>query len=324
MEEDTRYDSEFEYEDYPEYPPPGVGLSSGQLALIIGVNAVISLVISIIVVLIANRQPLPADVSAQFTATGEPVSQDQPAATEAGQPPGESAAPEATPLESVTYVVEAGDTLSQIATQFAIPLSDLMIANGLTNKDLIQVGQELVIPIGGLPTATPTFTAVPVPTDTPLPFNPPTPLPTDAELPQEPAATVGPSPTPTETPLPTATSTPTPIPTSTPAPFDEINVVISEVNNPGELMQETLVLLNQGAGTSLKDWQLEGSPLGIIAFPDILLFSGGSIRIHTAAGQNTSSDLYLGQGEPAWPPGTTMILLDDKNNEIDRFTVPED
>jgi hypothetical protein len=60
--------------------------------------------------------------------------------------------------------------------------------------------------------------------------------------------------------------------------------------------------------------------LGIFQFPDIFLFSGGSIRIHTAAGENTASDLYLSQGQPAWQPQTTVILTDNKGTEISRFT----
>lgn len=87
-------------------------------------------------------------------------------------------------------------------------------------------------------------------------------------------------------------------------------------------MRETLVVLNKGAGTSLRDWKLEGSPLGVFIFPDIFLFSGGSIRIHTAAGENTPTDLYLNQGEAAWPPGTTIVLSDANNTEIATYTVP--
>ncbi len=322
---EPEHDHEYEYDyDPEEYREPGltsVGVPPGQLALIIGVNAVISLVISITVVLLANRQGLPGDVATAVGqapgATVEETSTEDGASLEPNSPVEEISA-ESTPLESVTYVVEEGDTLGLIADKFAIPLSDLMVANGLTNKDFIQIGQELTIPLGGLATATPTFTPVLVPTETPLPFDPPTPLPTDAEIPPEPAATVGPSPTPTDTPTPT----PTPIPTSTPPPFDEINVVITEVIEPGDLLRETLVVLNRGAGTSLKDWKLEGSSLGVFIFPDIFLFSGGSIRIHTAAGENSPSDLYLNQGEPAWPPGTTIILSDANNTEISRFTVP--
>lgn len=324
--DNPRYDPDFEYDDYDPYPNPdvtSVGLPPGQLALIIGVNAVISLIISVVVVLIANRQVLPGDIATPAAGAGTATGQQEvqtnalPPAADATEP----APAESTPIQTVTYVVEAGDTLGLIAEKFSVSLFDLMTANGLTNQDFIQVGQELIIPLGGLPTVTPTFTAVPIPTDTPLPFDPPTPLPEGTQPPQEPAATVGPSPTPTVTPTP-AISTPTVVPTSTPPPFDEINVVINEVTGAGNFTQETLVILNQGAGTSLSDWKLEGSSLGVFVFPDIFLFSGGSIRVHTAAGQNTPSDLYLGQGEAAWPPGTTITLRDADGAQISRFTVP--
>jgi LysM repeat protein len=324
--DDPRYDPEYEYDDYDDYESgvTNVGLPASQLALIIGVNAVISLVISISVVLIAGRQAIPGDVATPAADGGQVTTKevedgqpDVPASSEASIPE-EEVSTEGTPIQSVVYTVEPGDTLSLIADKFAVSLSDLMIANGLTNQDFIQAGQELIIPVGGLATPTSTFTPPPLPTDTPLPFDPPTPLPTDAQIPQEPAATVGPSPTPTNTP----TASPSPIPTLTSAPFGEINIIISEIISPGDLLQETLVILNQGAGTSLDEWKLEGSSLGTVILPDLFLFSGGSIRIHTSAGENTASDLYLNQGEAAWPPGTTIILSDDKNVEISRFTVP--
>jgi LysM repeat protein len=319
--DDPKYEQEYEYDEYQEVGVTSVGLPPGQLALIIGVNAVISLVIAISVVLIANRQVLPGDVATPANSTTEAVAEagqlEAPVSPEGAGSTAE-ALPESTGLQSVTYEVEAGDTLGLIAEKFSVPLSDLMIANGLSNKDFIQIGQVLVVPIGGLSTATPTFTPVLLPTETPLPFDPPTPLPTDAQIPPEPAATVGPSPTPSATPTPS----PTPIPTSTPPPFDEINVVISEVTGAGDLLRETLVILNKGAGTSLRDWKLEGSLLGVFIFPDIFLFSGGSIRIHTSAGENTPSDLYLNQGEAAWSPDTTIILTDANNTEISSFTVP--
>lgn len=320
-------DYEYDYDEYDDYRRPevtGVGLPPGQLALIIGVNAVISLVISLSVVLLAGRPlgPASAGISVDAanqtaTITAEVGETGAPATQTGSQEPPLTPTP-LTPVSSIDYVVEPGDTLSLIAQKFSVPLFDLMVANGLTDENFIQSGQSLVIPVGGLPTATATFTPEPFPTETPLPFDPPTPLPTDVVVPQEPAATVGPSPTPTPTPLVTLT----PIPTSTPPPFDEINVVISEVMAPGNLPGETVVILNRGAGTSLKNWKLEGSSLAIFEFPDVFLFSGGSIRIHTSAGENTASDLYLSQGEAAWEPGGVIILSDNKNNEVSRFTIP--
>ena len=58
-------------------------------------------------------------------------------------------------MQSVTYVVEPGDTLGLIAEKFSVAVSDLMLANNLTNKDFIQIGQELVIPLGGVTAGTP-------------------------------------------------------------------------------------------------------------------------------------------------------------------------
>ena len=46
-----------------------------------------------------------------------------------------------------TVTVEAGDTLSQIAEEFGIPLEAFMKANNITNANLIQAGQELIVPM---------------------------------------------------------------------------------------------------------------------------------------------------------------------------------
>jgi LysM repeat protein len=62
----------------------------------------------------------------------------------------------------IIHVVKAGDTLGNLSTFYDVPLDDLMAANGLTNPNILSVGQELIIPIGGLATATPPPTAAPV------------------------------------------------------------------------------------------------------------------------------------------------------------------
>lgn len=45
-----------------------------------------------------------------------------------------------------TYIVKSGDTLAAIAAQFGISMGDLENANGITNPNLLNVGQRLVIP----------------------------------------------------------------------------------------------------------------------------------------------------------------------------------
>jgi LysM repeat protein len=66
--------------------------------------------------------------------------------------------------ETVTYVVQAGDNLLEIAQRFGVSLEALLEANGIENPDTISEGQTLIIPgrvasaetpgIGGPPTPT--------------------------------------------------------------------------------------------------------------------------------------------------------------------------
>ena len=46
---------------------------------------------------------------------------------------------------SVTVIVEAGDSLSKIARQYDTTVDDLMVANDITDPNLVLVGQELVV-----------------------------------------------------------------------------------------------------------------------------------------------------------------------------------
>lgn len=66
----------------------------------------------------------------------------------------------ATPTLTV-YTVQSGDTLGSIAEQFDVSVEDLMAANGLTDPDVLSVGQTLVIPVGGFAPATATAAALP-------------------------------------------------------------------------------------------------------------------------------------------------------------------
>lgn len=89
-------------------------------------------------------------------------------------------APTATP-GPMLYTVQAGDTMSGIATSFGVTLEELITANGLTDPNLIRPGDVLIIPgqtapaSGELPAdITPMPTAPPrPPVPTPTPMGPP-------------------------------------------------------------------------------------------------------------------------------------------------------
>lgn len=50
------------------------------------------------------------------------------------------------PTPSGLYIVQPGDTLSELAIMFGTTVADIMAANGLTDPDSLQVGQPLIIP----------------------------------------------------------------------------------------------------------------------------------------------------------------------------------
>ena len=75
----------------------------------------------------------------------------------------------------IVHVVNAGETLVGIARAFGLKATELQAVNGLTDANLIVVGQELVIPLDGPAEAHP---SAPVLTDTPIPLPTPSHTPT--------------------------------------------------------------------------------------------------------------------------------------------------
>ena len=78
--------------------------------------------------------------------------------------------------ETITYVVQSGDTMFRIGVRFNVTVSALALANGITNMNLIYVGQTLVIPgSGGTPPPPPAVSPTPPPSPqptTPAPIPP--------------------------------------------------------------------------------------------------------------------------------------------------------
>ena len=48
--------------------------------------------------------------------------------------------------EAVVHVVQAGQGLIEIATLYGVSVADITAANGLTDQDILRIGQELIIP----------------------------------------------------------------------------------------------------------------------------------------------------------------------------------
>ena len=86
----------------------------------------------------------------------DPTSEDRPDIEEGATPtevPADTVAaptPTAVPAEievpRLTYTVEPGDLLGDIAATFGVPLGAIISVNEMENPDLINVGQEIICP----------------------------------------------------------------------------------------------------------------------------------------------------------------------------------
>lgn len=183
------------------------------------------------------------------------------------------------------YTIQEGDTLGAIAQTYGVSVEDLIAVNSLTDPDVLHVGQALIIPVGGSP--------------------PPTTGPSAEALPE---------PSPTAVPLPTLL--PTPTPSGPPL------VGIGQVLGSGDLAAEVVVVRNRGGAVSLKGWTLSDAEGNTFIFPAIILFTDAEVRVHSAAGSPTPSDLYWGSTIPAWSGGELIALRDAIGNVVDTYIVP--
>jgi LysM repeat protein len=189
-------------------------------------------------------------------------------------------------VRTVTYTVQAGDTLSAIAQEHGVSLEALIAANDLADPDVLQVGQILTIPPGADDTS-----AAPASGDQPT-----TEPRVDRENDNIPA---------------------------TLTPGGPSLVEISEAVGIGALESETVTLSNQGGMVSLEGWTLSSASGDRFIFPALTLFPEGEVRVHSTTGDDTPQDLYWDRIEPAWEEGELITLRDADGNVVDTYILPE-
>ena len=91
----------------------------------------------------------------------------------------------------------------------------------------------------------------------------------------------------------------------------EIKAGIVSVIGAGTTASEIVVVQNDSAGPLvLTGWTLKDGQGNTYVFPQLTLYPGGTLQVHTAAGQDTAVDLYWGRGSPVWSPGELASLYD--------------
>ena len=263
-----------------------------SIVILIAVPAVVALLVTLLVLWIwdsgkpEETVALPtlgptAQIPPRVTQPPAPAAGggDGTAGSEAGlAPEGEAPAPvEARPgCENPVHTVEAGDTISTLSLVYEVSMDDIILINQMRDPefdpDFLNIGQELVIPVCGVATPTPTVA-------------------------------------PTNTAVPTAVI-PSPIPSASPLPPGAIQVAILGVFNIGDVTKESVEIINEGSPIDLEDWTLTNGRGDTFVFPSFRLFSGGKVTVYTGVGENTPIDLYWGLSGSVWRIGDVASLFD--------------
>lgn len=247
-------------------------MTVGQFVFLLVINALVALVISVVVTLTLGRQPEIRQTQVA-TATTAPSASAAPARSSPTSP------------AATTYVIQAGDSLSGVAFRYGVTVEDLMRANGLSNPDVVYVGQRLVIPVPPAPSQT-------------------------AQSPQGTTAAATGAPRTSVPVQPTAT-----VPES---PQVQIQQVRKAAAGSAD---EVVIVANSGAWVSLLGWSLVDAQGNAFMFPDLRLFPGGSVQVHTAAGRNTEVNLFWGINRPVWSEGGAVTLKDASGQVVQTYQV---
>lgn len=103
----------------------------------------------------------------------------------------------------------------------------------------------------------------------------------------------------------------------------DIPVKISSVVGSGVLTSEVVIIKFEGEGQlDLTSWQLKDDNGNTYTFPNVTLYPGGAVQVHTIAGTDTVIDLYWGIGEGVWSSGEEARLFDSQGNLRSVYRVP--
>jgi hypothetical protein len=106
----------------------------------------------------------------------------------------------------------------------------------------------------------------------------------------------------------------------------DVNVSIVGVIGAGTIADEGVVIQNNGSEKlTLTGWYLEDNKGVSYTFPQspqLTLYPGASVQVHTKSGTNTLPDLFWGRSEPVWTSGELAALYDSQNIARAFYRVP--
>lgn len=95
------------------------------------------------------------------------------------------------------------------------------------------------------------------------------------------------------------------------------------IQNGNDLAQEAVVIINDSdLAFNLEGWRLEREGGPAYVFGNLPMFPGGSVRVHTGSGTNTSIDLYWSQQAALWQSSVQGRLINAQGVQLESFTAP--
>ena len=102
-----------------------------------------------------------------------------------------------------------------------------------------------------------------------------------------------------------------------------ISANILSVSGAGALGSESVLLQNNGLEPIiLTGWTLKNVEGSSYIFPQLTLYPGGTVQVHSGNGTDTAADLYCGLSSPVWKSGELVALYDTQNIARAFYRVP--
>ena len=102
-----------------------------------------------------------------------------------------------------------------------------------------------------------------------------------------------------------------------------INTEILSVAGAGVLSSEVVIVQNDGDSALLMTgWTLKDNQGSIFTFPQLTIYPGGTVQIHTGPGTDSSADLYWRLPAPVWKSGALVSLYDAQNVARSFYRIP--
>lgn len=102
-----------------------------------------------------------------------------------------------------------------------------------------------------------------------------------------------------------------------------VKAEIISVIGAGVLADESVVIRNSGdTSLLLTGWTLKDNQGDIYSFPQLTLYSGGTVALHTVSGTDTASDLYWRRPASVWNSGDLVALYDTQNIARAFYRIP--